>query len=106
MQRGAAWSSGECHRRLPPHRLSRRRKVHTQRAPAPLPLPLPARQRDLLWAVSRSAEAARDALAGGLGPAVAAEELYEGLSQLDQLMGRDTREDALDRLFQRFCVGK
>ena len=42
----------------------------------------------------------------GLGPAVAAEELYEGLSSLDQLTGRDTREDALDRLFQRFCVGK
>lgn len=70
------------------------------------PMIASARQRDLLWAVSRSAEAARDALAGGLGPAVAAEELYEGLSQLDQLMGRDTREDALDRLFQRFCVGK
>ncbi|MCK6514039.1 tRNA modification GTPase [Myxococcota bacterium] len=65
-----------------------------------------ARQRDLLYAVSSSAAAAQEALASGLGPAVAAEELYEGLSSLDQLVGRDTREDALDRLFQRFCVGK
>jgi tRNA U34 5-carboxymethylaminomethyl modifying GTPase MnmE/TrmE len=40
------------------------------------------------------------------GPAAAAEFLYEALEALDTLTGQDTRESVLDRLFQRFCVGK
>ncbi|MCB9780449.1 MAG: tRNA modification GTPase [Alphaproteobacteria bacterium] len=46
------------------------------------------------------------ALADDLGPAVAAQELYLALSTLDALSGADTREDVLDRLFARFCIGK
>ncbi len=53
----------------------------------------------------------RDGVAGaigsaGAGPAVVVEHLYDGLRALDSLSGRDTREDVLDRLFARFCIGK
>lgn len=64
------------------------------------------RQRDLLLAVHRRAEAAVVAIEGEAGSAVAAEELYAALERLDALTGRDTREAVLDRLFSRFCIGK
>lgn len=64
------------------------------------------RQRDLLSAVDRATEAAATALEGELGPAIAAEELYDALARLDELVGRDTREAVLDALFRRFCIGK
>lgn len=65
-----------------------------------------ARQRDGLLAVAVAARGALAALRGGAGLAVAAEELVEGLGQLDALAGRDRRELVLDRLFERFCIGK
>lgn len=65
-----------------------------------------ARQRDGLLAVGAAARGALVALEGEAGLAVAAEELYEGLAQLDALLGRDVRELVLDRLFERFCIGK
>lgn len=40
------------------------------------------------------------------GVAVAADLLVEGLEALDMLTGADTREDVLDALFARFCIGK
>jgi len=40
------------------------------------------------------------------GVAVAAELLHEGIAALDGLTGADAREDVLDVLFARFCVGK
>lgn len=63
------------------------------------------RQRDLLLAVARAAEAAAAELAAA-GPAVAVERIYVALDELDALVGRDTREAVLDRLFARFCIGK
>lgn len=63
------------------------------------------RQRDALLRLAGAAEAAIAALPLA-GPAVAVEEVYGALSALDTLVGRDTREDVLDRLFARFCIGK
>ncbi|MEN0066059.1 MAG: tRNA modification GTPase [Myxococcota bacterium] len=64
-----------------------------------------ARQRDLLGAVARAADDAIEALPLA-GVAVAADLLTEGLERLDELTGADTREDVLDRVFERFCIGK
>jgi tRNA modification GTPase len=63
------------------------------------------RQRDLLLAVAAHAEGAAAELAPA-GPAVAVERVYAALAELDALVGRDTREAVLDRLFARFCIGK
>jgi tRNA modification GTPase len=64
------------------------------------------RQRDLFATVAGHAAAAAAALWDGAGPAVAVERVYEALAALDALVGRDTREVVLDRLFARFCIGK
>jgi tRNA modification GTPase len=63
------------------------------------------RQRDLLLRISEHTQAAILGLQEA-GPAVAAERLYEAIGTADELDGKNTREDVLDRLFQRFCVGK
>lgn len=64
------------------------------------------RQHQVFSELAGCCRRARAAHLGPLGPAVAAEELLGGLEALDALSGRDTREDALDRLFARFCIGK
>ncbi|MEO0605127.1 MAG: GTPase, partial [Myxococcota bacterium] len=64
-----------------------------------------ARQRDLLLAVAAASDEAAEALPVA-GVAVAADLLTEGLERLDELTGADTREDVLDRVFARFCIGK
>ena len=38
--------------------------------------------------------------------AVAAEELQRALGELVALVGQDPREEVLDRVFARFCIGK
>ena len=63
------------------------------------------RQRDLFLRMAQFAEEAAENLSFG-GPAVAVEALYQAMVALDSLTGQDSREDVLDRLFQRFCVGK
>jgi tRNA modification GTPase len=64
------------------------------------------RQRDAYARLGANAAAAAAALREGGGPAVAVERVYEALASLDVLVGRDTREAVLDRLFSRFCIGK
>ncbi len=64
------------------------------------------RQRDLLVEVVRALGACGEAATGDSGCAVAAEELYRALERLDALSGADTREEVLDALFSRFCIGK
>lgn len=64
------------------------------------------RQRDAYARLGENAAAAAAALRDGGGPAVAVERVYEALTALDGLVGRDTREAVLDRLFARFCIGK
>ena len=68
------------------------------------PLVASARQADLLRIVAR--ELAEAEAAFPAGPAVVAEAMYRAVGALDAVFGRDTREDVLDRLFARFCVGK
>ncbi len=67
---------------------------------------LSQRQHDLYRAVAEHCEEAASALAGALGPAVAASEIVHALERLGELAGIDVREAVLDRLFSRFCIGK
>ena len=64
-----------------------------------------ARQRDRLLAMAAAVDEAVDALPIA-GVAVAADAVTRGLDELDALTGADTREDVLDALFARFCIGK
>jgi tRNA modification GTPase len=64
-----------------------------------------ARQRDLLEAVAECVDEAIEALPIA-GVAVSADAVTRGLEELDALTGADTREDVLDALFARFCIGK
>ncbi len=65
-----------------------------------------ARQAALLGGVAAEAERAIEALSGVAGPAVAVQALHDALLQLAELVGQDPREEVLDRLFARFCIGK
>jgi tRNA modification GTPase len=64
-----------------------------------------ARQRDRLLALAGGLEEGARALVEA-GEAAAADALVRALGEIDALVGRDTREDVLDALFARFCVGK
>lgn len=60
-------------------------------------------------AISRAREAvigAREAAARGVTPDAALTDVEAALSALGELTGRTLREDVLDRIFERFCVGK
>lgn len=65
-----------------------------------------ARQRDLFRRVAAHLQAAAAAWRGPDGIVVAATELTAGIEALDEVVGRNAREDVLDALFSRFCVGK
>jgi len=64
-----------------------------------------ARQRDRLLAVQAACEEALVAFVEA-GVAVAADAVVRGIEELDTLTGADTREDVLDAVFARFCIGK
>ena len=63
------------------------------------------RQRDLLNTVAEQAEDAIAALPIA-GPAAAAEAVMDALEAIDAITGATTREDVLDAVFKRFCIGK
>ncbi len=63
------------------------------------------RQRDLLEQVASLLQDAVEGLPVA-GVAVAADLVTEALEELDAMTGADTREDVLDVLFSRFCIGK
>ncbi len=63
-----------------------------------------ARQAECFSRVATHAQEAASAL-GEAGPAAAVERLYAAVEALDDTVG-GAREDVLDRLFARFCVGK
>jgi len=67
---------------------------------------LSQRQHDLFRSVAIHCQQSASALAGALGPAVAASEVIAAIERLGELEGIDAREAVLDRLFSRFCVGK
>ena len=64
-----------------------------------------ARQADLLEATARACDEAVEALPIA-GVAVAADAVTHGIAALDALTGADTREEVLDAVFARFCIGK
>jgi len=64
------------------------------------------RQHDLCKAIESHLLHAGESLLGILGPVVAAEEVTRALDKLGELRGDDVREDVLDRMFARFCIGK
>ena len=64
-----------------------------------------ARQRSRLLELAAACDQAAEALPIA-GVAVASECGLAGLEALDALTGADTREDVLDALFARFCIGK
>jgi tRNA modification GTPase len=64
------------------------------------------RQADALAALAEDVAEAARALRDGAGPVVAIELTLAGMGHLDRLVGRDSREAVLDRLFSRFCIGK
>lgn len=67
---------------------------------------LNARQQELGLRLVRHLRRGLEAFQGEAGPAVAAEAVLDGLQVLGELTGRDVREEALDALFRRFCIGK
>jgi tRNA modification GTPase len=67
---------------------------------------LSQRQYELFLSISSHIDMASKSLLGFLGPAVAAEEITQALERLAMLRGENARENILDRLFSRFCIGK
>lgn len=65
-----------------------------------------ARHQEALERARQALEAVRAGLEGGLSLDLVAEELRAALGALDDLAGRSTPEDVLDRIFARFCLGK
>lgn len=64
------------------------------------------RQHALLQELGSWMSLAQEALVGEAGVALAAEAVQRGLGCIGELTGRDVREEVLDRLFARFCIGK
>jgi len=64
------------------------------------------RQHALLLELGGWLALAEEALGGEAGVALAAEAAQRGLATIGELTGRDVREEVLDRLFARFCIGK
>jgi tRNA modification GTPase len=69
------------------------------------PMLASARQRDRLLSVARLIGEARSALPEA-GPAVGVELVIEAIEEVDSLRGTTAREEVLDALFSRFCIGK
>ena len=78
--------------------------------------PAPPAQTDTLLTNARQAEAVKraldavtaalDALRGGMTPDVVLTETEAASAALGELTGRTAREDMVQRIFERFCVGK
>ena len=78
--------------------------------------PLPEAQEGTLLTNNRQSEAvgralkavcsARQALEAGLTPDAVLTDVEEALAALGELIGKTVREDLVDTIFSRFCVGK
>ena len=67
---------------------------------------LSQRQQSLYLSIAEHVEQSAIALSGFLGPAVATEEITLALELLASLRGDSAREQVLDTLFAKFCIGK
>lgn len=64
------------------------------------------RHRDALVRAGRLLQNGIDGLQEGVPAELIAVELYEALSALGEITGESTPEDVLNRIFERFCIGK
>ena len=65
-----------------------------------------ARQADAVSRALASVQAALDALKSGVTPDVVLTECEAASAALGELTGRTARDDMVERIFERFCVGK
>lgn len=65
-----------------------------------------ARQADAVKRALESIRAAKEALDSGMTPDAILTEIEEAQTALGELTGRTAREDMVERIFSRFCVGK
>ena len=65
-----------------------------------------ARQQDAASRARDAVSRARTALRSGLTPDAALSDVEDALNALGELSGRTAREDLVDRIFARVCVGK
>jgi len=65
-----------------------------------------ARQADAIRRTKEAAGRAREALCCGMAHDAVLAELELSLSAVSELTGRRVRQDIIDRIFERFCVGK
>lgn len=64
------------------------------------------RQKIALEHCAEAAEAAAGCLENGSSPEIAAIDLKEALGFLDEVLGVHVKEDILETIFSRFCIGK
>ncbi|MCI2058157.1 MAG: tRNA uridine-5-carboxymethylaminomethyl(34) synthesis GTPase MnmE [Oscillibacter sp.] len=65
-----------------------------------------ARQEDAARRATEAVRRAKDALAAGFTPDAVLTDAEEALAALGELTGRTVRQDLVERIFCRFCVGK
>ncbi|NLB29054.1 MAG: tRNA uridine-5-carboxymethylaminomethyl(34) synthesis GTPase MnmE [Clostridiales bacterium] len=65
-----------------------------------------ARQADCVSRTLEYVKEASEALGRGVTPDAALVEIEGALEMLGEILGRNIREDTVDRIFSRFCVGK
>jgi tRNA modification GTPase len=64
------------------------------------------RQLSLLMKASKSLDAAISAMRLSVPVDLIVEDLYDSWNALKEILGEQAKEDLLDELFSRFCVGK
>jgi tRNA modification GTPase len=74
--------------------------------PAEAPAVSNARHIDALSRCRAALERARGLIVAQVAPEIVAVEIDEAASALGEVTGETTPEDVLDRIFERFCVGK
>ena len=65
-----------------------------------------ARQTQLLEKAASSLQTAIDAMKISIPSDLIVEDLYDSWSCLKEILGEQAKEDLLDELFKRFCIGK
>ena len=65
-----------------------------------------ARQTQLLEKAASSLQIAIDAMKMSIPSDLIVEDLYDSWSCLKEILGEQAKEDLLDELFKRFCIGK
>ena len=64
------------------------------------------RQRDAMKKAADSLECFKKSLKLGIPMDIALVDLYEALDYLGQITGKIVTEDIVDRIFEKFCIGK